>query len=95
MSETLPIVLADSILDAALWEQDKVVISGSHGGVSAAVIALRSPIRGVLFNDAGVGKDKAGIAGLYILESYGIYAAAVDAFRRTKAMKNGSTVSRS
>jgi hypothetical protein len=80
MSKTLPVVLADSIVDAALWEQEKVVISGSHGGVSAAAIALRSPVHGVLFNDAGVGKDRAGVAGLHILERFGIFAAAVDAF---------------
>jgi hypothetical protein len=80
MSATLPIVLADSIVDAATWEQEKVVVSGSHGGVSAAAVALRSGVHGVLFNDAGVGKDRAGIAGLFILARYGIYAAAVDAF---------------
>jgi hypothetical protein len=34
----------------------------------------------VLFNDAGIGKDRAGVTGIYLLSRYGIYAAAVDAF---------------
>jgi hypothetical protein len=43
-------------------------------------LALRTPIHGALFNDAGVGKEGAGIAGIYLLERWGVYAAAVDAF---------------
>lgn len=71
------ILLIDSI--AALMPEDAgaVVVSGSHGGVSAARYALAVPIAGVLFNDAGGGKDAAGIAGLALLEAAGVPAAAV------------------
>jgi hypothetical protein len=48
---------------------------------------------GVLFNDAGVGKDQAGIAGIYLLERYGVCAAAVDVFSaeigRAEETQNG------
>lgn len=80
MAGILPIVLADSIADVPRCDDGQIVISGSHGGVSAAAFTLRLPVMGVLFNDAGVGKDQAGIAGVYFLEQYGVYAAAVDVF---------------
>jgi len=56
-----------------------VVLCGSHGGLSSAIFALKKGVRGVIFNDAGGGKDQAGIAGLALLEENGIYAATVDA----------------
>lgn len=56
-----------------------VVICGSHGGFSAAVYALHAGVKGAIFNDAGIGKENAGISGLEILNRYGIMAAAVDA----------------
>ncbi len=75
------ILLADSITHVVHpRDSGKVVICGSHGGYSAAVLALRGNIKGVIFNDAGGGKERAGVAGLDILNQYGIPAAAVDAF---------------
>lgn len=73
----LSIVLIDSIAALTPAEAGAVVVSGSHGGVSAARYALAVPIAGVLFNDAGVGKDGAGIAGLALLQEAGVPAAAV------------------
>jgi hypothetical protein len=51
-----------------------VVISGSHGGRSAAefVIALPQKPRCVFFNDAGGGKDNAGKVALDILQAHGV-----------------------
>ena len=57
-----------------------MVICGSHGGYSAAVLALQRHIKGIIFNDAGGGKKNAGIFGLDILDRHGVMAAAVDAF---------------
>ena len=51
-----------------------IVISGSHGGLSSAEYAAREPLAMVFFNDAGVGKDNAGIAGLEYLQQRGIAA---------------------
>ena len=76
-----PILLADSIThvpDQSLIPP--VVICGSHGGWAAAVFAAQKRVKGVIFNDAGGGKDRAGIAGIFFLEKQGIYAATVDAF---------------
>ena len=75
------IILADSITHVVHpRDSGKVVICGSHGGYSAAVLALERHIKGVIFNDAGGGKERAGVAGLDILNQYGVPAAAVDAF---------------
>jgi hypothetical protein len=51
-----------------------VVISGSHGGRSAAefVIALPQKPSCVFFNDAGGGKDNAGKVALDILQAHGV-----------------------
>jgi uncharacterized protein YunC (DUF1805 family) len=76
-----PILLADSIThvpDQSLVPP--VIICGSHGGWAAAVFAAQKRVKGVIFNDAGGGKDQAGIAGIFFLEKQGIYAATVDAF---------------
>jgi hypothetical protein len=54
-----------------------VLVAGSHGGTYAAYLAARGGVRGVVLNDAGIGKDGAGIAGLGYLDDLGIAAAAV------------------
>ena len=54
-----------------------VVVNGSHGGVYAAYVAAKLGVAAAIFNDAGVGRDKAGIAGLDYLAALGIPAAAV------------------
>ena len=69
--------LLDSIaLIGALGERARgaVVVSGSHGGVSAASFVVDHPHRPliVFFNDAGIGKDQAGIVGLEMLQAIGV-----------------------
>ncbi len=54
-----------------------MVVSGSHGGIAASLIAARAGAAAVLLNDAGVGKDQAGIAGLAPLGVLGVAAAVV------------------
>ena len=55
----------------------QVVVSGSHGGTSAAgfVLAQERPPLACFFNDAGVGKEGAGVAGLALLQPRGTVAA--------------------
>jgi hypothetical protein len=55
----------------------QVVISASHGGLYAAYLAARAGVRAVILNDAGVGKDQAGIAGLGYLDDIGLAAATI------------------
>jgi hypothetical protein len=54
-----------------------VVVSGSHGGASAGRLARGNGLAAAVFNDAGVGKDGAGVVALRMLEEDGTPAAAV------------------
>lgn len=71
--------LLDSVTEGGEAQRDAVVVTASHGGVSAARYALAYRPALVAFNDAGVGKDAAGIAGLALLEEAGVAAVAVSA----------------
>lgn len=61
------VLLLDSIAEIRPEDAGCLVISGSHGGLSAAQFAIAVPLRGCFFNDAGFGKDDAGVAGLALL----------------------------
>ena len=56
-----------------------VVVTGSHGGLvgNSPTRALKHPVRFAAFNDAGVGKENAGISRLSPLDDQGISAVAV------------------
>ena len=56
-----------------------VVVSGSYGGRYNAFNAAKWGVRGVVMNDAGIGKDNAGIRGLDFLDQIGLAAATADA----------------
>ena len=72
-----PIVIADSITRVGPEAAAAVVVNASHGGIYAAYLAVKLHAAAAIFNDAGVGRDRAGIAGLYYLEQFGIAAATV------------------
>jgi hypothetical protein len=55
----------------------KVLVAGSHGGLVAAHYAAGANARAVILNDAGIGLDEAGVAGLELLDRIGMAAAAV------------------
>jgi hypothetical protein len=69
--------LADSVGYITPPMGGSVVITGSHGGDSAARYALAVRPLLVVFNDAGVGRDGAGVSGLALLQAEGVAAAAV------------------
>lgn len=77
MAEPISIVAAESVtrLDDVAG---CVLVAGSHGGVIAAYLGAKAGVHALILNDAGVGKDRAGIAGLFYLEDIGMAAAAVD-----------------
>lgn len=56
-----------------------VVVSGSYGGRYNAFNAAKWGVRGLVMNDAGVGKDRAGICGLDYLDQIHLAAATADA----------------
>ena len=71
------ILVMDSITLVTPADAGAVVVSGSHGGESSAEFALEVPLALVVFNDAGVGKDGAGIAALARLQQRGVAACTV------------------
>lgn len=66
------LLLVDSITEAIGPGAGRLVVSGSHGGISAGRFAVQAGVRLAVFNDAGVGLDDAGIAGLVLLQNSGI-----------------------
>ena len=71
------VILMDSISLIAPADAGAVIVCGSHGGAISGAFAALHPPALVFFNDAGVGKNGAGIAALKALEAAGIPAAAV------------------
>jgi uncharacterized protein YunC (DUF1805 family) len=71
------VVLMDSITKVTAEDKGAVVVSASHGGASSGEFALEVPLTGAFFNDAGVGKDDAGIVALEMLQKRGVAAGTV------------------
>ncbi len=69
------IVLADTATKLGEAARGAVIVTGSHGGRYAAYLTLRAHPRAVIHNDAGVGKDEAGIAVIAMAEALGVAAA--------------------
>ena len=68
------VIIMDSITKVAPEDKGDIVISASHGGASSGEFALQVPLFLVFFNDAGVGKDNAGILALEMLQSRNVAA---------------------
>ena len=68
------VVIMDSITKVEPQDEGAIVISASHGGASSGEFALEVPLHLVFFNDAGVGKENAGIAALDMLEAHQVAA---------------------
>ena len=75
--EPLQVVLLDTVTAVEPRHAGAVVVTGSHGGASVVRYARSVAARLYVFNDAGVGKDEAGVAALAELERDGIAAATV------------------
>ena len=72
-----PVQIADSITKLGPQFRGTVLIAGSHGGSYCGYLAALAGLRGVIFNDAGVGLDNAGIGALDYLQQVGMAAATV------------------
>ncbi|MFD4250140.1 hypothetical protein ACFWQL_10410 [Amycolatopsis thermoflava] len=64
----LSVAVMDSIAFATGEHAGQAIVTGSHGGASAGEYARRCGVAAVACNDAGIGKDKAGVAGLAALD---------------------------
>ena len=73
-----PVVIADTITVLGAAHSGAVVVCASHGGASSGEFALQYPYAGVFFNDAGIGKEHAGVAGVLALDAHGLASAGVD-----------------
>lgn len=71
------LVLHDSVTGIGPADAGAFVVTGSHAGRSVVRYACAVPLWAVAFNDAGIGKDGAGIAALAELEARGVAALAV------------------
>lgn len=71
------VVLMDSVSFLSYDDGGAIVVCASHGGVSSGQYALVRRPGLIFFNDAGVGKDDAGISALRVLAEQGVAAASV------------------
>jgi uncharacterized protein YunC (DUF1805 family) len=84
------ITVTDSITFLNESNAGDIVVCGSHGGVSAGHYAQKHHLKAVFFNDAGIGKNNAGIKSLESLSDAGILACTVDCM--SAEIFNGSDV---
>jgi hypothetical protein len=78
-SDEVRILTVASCSNVRAEHRGHVVVSGSYGGRYNAFNAAKWPVRAVIMNDAGIGKDDAGIVGLEFLDQIGMAAATADA----------------
>jgi hypothetical protein len=71
------VLIVDTIAHVRPEDTGAIVMTGSHGGISSGEYAGQAPITAVFFNDAGIGKGKAGTAALPYLDARGIIAGTV------------------
>jgi hypothetical protein len=88
------ITVADSITFLGSDNAGDILVCGSHGGVSAGHYAEKLQLKAAFFNDAGIGKNNAGIKSLDSLSDLGILACTVDCmsaeiFNAEDALENG------
>ncbi len=76
--EGVDITITDSITFLNENNAGDIVVCGSHGGLSAGDYAQKHRVKAVFFNDAGIGKNNAGIKSLESLNDAGILACTVD-----------------
>jgi hypothetical protein len=74
---TVPIVAVPSVTKLPPSADGAVVVGGSHGAVYAAYLSAKAGARAAIHNDAGIGRDEAGVSGLPWAEAHGMAMAAV------------------
>lgn len=71
-------IVRDSVTELDAAARGHVVLAPSHGGRYAAALAAAFGVSAVILSDAGIGRNRAGVAGLDLLEALGVPAAAID-----------------
>ena len=70
-------VVLDSVTHLTDTHRGLASYCASHGGIYAGYYAAKCGSGGIILNDAGIGREQAGIAGLGLLDELNIPAAAV------------------
>jgi hypothetical protein len=73
----LAITILDSVTHLTDAHHGSVAYCASHGGTYAGYYAATKGIAAVVLNDAGIGRERAGLAGLELLQTLGVPAAAI------------------
>ncbi|MGO1879972.1 MAG: hypothetical protein ACTH1G_04770 [Microbacterium gubbeenense] len=71
------VVALDSASQIESDDRGRIVIAGSNGGRESGKAAIEAGCYAVVLNDAGIGKGRAGVAGLPMLDDNGISGMAV------------------
>lgn len=72
-----PALILDSVTEFGEDPRGRVGACASHAGRYAAYLAVEAGLSAVILNDAGIGRDRAGVAGLPWLDTLGVPGAAV------------------
>lgn len=70
-------IALDSVTHLTEAHKGKAAYCASHGGSYAGYYAAKSGVGAIILNDAGIGREQAGIAGLGLLDDLGVPAAAI------------------
>ena len=73
----VPIWVLDTVTKPKPEHAGSVIFAGSHGGIYAGYLAASAGPRGIILNDAGIGRDESGISSLKYLQDLGIAASTV------------------
>ena len=71
------ILAAESVTELGNEVRGAVLVAGSHGGLIASYLGAKAGAHALILNDAGIGLDEAGVAGLPWLDAIGVAAATV------------------
>jgi hypothetical protein len=69
--------ILDSVTHLKPDHRGAAVYCASHGGAYAGYYAAKLGVGAAILNDAGIGRDQAGVAGLALLDALGVPAAAI------------------
>ncbi len=70
-------IILDSVTHMQDTHRGKAIVCASHGGLYAGYYAAKMGVGAIVFNDAGVGRDRAGVAGVKLLDDLGTPAATI------------------
>jgi len=72
-----PAIILDSVTHLTAEARGRVAVCASHGAVYAAWYGAMKGVAALILNDAGIGRERAGISGLAWLDEVGVPAATV------------------